>query len=116
MIWIGDKEIPMAKGWIVVYKDGSVIYEDEMSWTRLPKRDQIKKVILKWESRMWTLEGKEHYTVPTKRGYIDVNLGGTSQGIHSRTIGYYSVEDKCKVILRVNESTGQASWETVPFE
>ncbi len=86
-----------------------------MSWRKLPNKKEIRRVIIKWEDRIWSLEDKEHYTVPTTRGYIDVNIGGLSQGIHSRTIGYYDLEDKSRVYIRVEEATGKMSYETEPF-
>lgn len=116
MIWIGPKEIKMRKGWVVQYKDGTVICEDEMPWIKLPNKKEIRRVILKWEDRMWSFDDKENYTVPKTRGYMDVNsLGIMSQGIHSRTIGYYDVENNEKVIMRVEEATGRMNYETEPF-
>ena len=113
-MWIGGKEIRMTRGWIVQYKDDTVIYEDEMPWKKLPNKKDIRKVILKWGSRIWSFDDKEHYTVPRIRGYMDINAGGVSQGIHSRTIGYYDIEDKCKVFMRVEEATGKMVYETEP--
>lgn len=115
MVWIGEKEIKMPKGWIVLYKDGTVFCEDEMSWGKLPNKREIRRVILKWEDRIWSLDDKENYTVPKTRGYMDVSTVGTSQGIHSRTIGYYDMEEKCKVYFRVDEITGRMTMETEPF-
>ena len=117
MIWIGPTEIKMKKGWVVQYKNNSVICEDEMSWQKLPNKKEIRRVILKWEDRMWSFDDKETYTVPKTRGYVDVNSTGIgNQGIHSRTIGYYDNEGKCKVIMRVEEDTGKMSYETEPFK
>lgn len=112
---VGSTDVSMKRGWIVQYHDGSVICEDDMPWVKVPKKRNIRKMILKWDDRFWSLENKENYTVPKKRGYIDVNLGGSSQGIHSRTIGYYDMEEKCKVILRVEEDTGKMEYEIEPF-
>jgi hypothetical protein len=116
MTWISGTDVTMSKGWVVQYLDGTVICEDEMSWRKLPNKKDIRRVILKWEDRIWALEGKENYTVPQIRGYMDVNSAGSlNQGIDSRTIGYYDVEDKCKVLMRVNETTGKMNYETIPF-
>ena len=116
MVWIGEREIIMPKGWVVQYKDGSVVCEADMPWKKLPNKKEIRKVILKWEDRIWSIDDKEHYTVPTTRGYIDVNSASVSSGgIHSRAIGYYDLENKCKVYLRVEEATGKMSFETEPF-
>ena len=110
-----DRDINMQRGWIVVFKDGSIIWEDDMPWNKVPTKRNIIKMILKWDDRFWSLDNKENYTVPKKRGYLDVSVGGTSQGIHSRTIGYYDMEEKCKVVLRVEESTGKMNYEIEPF-
>ncbi len=115
MVRIGDKEVSMSKGWIVHYKDGTVYCEDDMHWRKLPNKGDIRRVILKWEDRIWSLDDKENYTVPKIRGYMDVNTGGISQGIHSRTIGYYDTEEKCKVYIRVDEATGKMTYETEPI-
>ena len=113
MVWIGEKEIKMRKGWVVQYKDGSVIYEDEMPWNRLPNKQEIARVLLKWEDRLWSLDNKEHYTTPKKRGFVDVNAGRVGQqGIDSRAIGYYDVDAGCKVYMRVDEATGKMTYET----
>ena len=116
MIWIGEKEITMPRGWVVQYKDGSTVCEDDMPWGKVPNKREIQRMILKWEDRMWSIDDKENYTVPSKRGYIDVNtVGFGKQGIHSRTIGYYDLAEKCKVIMRVEEDTGKMSYEIEQF-
>jgi len=116
MVWIGEREIKMARGWVVQYNDGSVIYESEMPWKKLPNKKNIRRVILKWEDRLWSIDDKEHYTVPTTRGYVDVNSGAISgPSTHSRAIGYYDLENNCKVYLRVEEATGKMEYETEPF-
>ena len=112
---VGDRDIHMRRGWIVQYKDGAVVCEDDMLWIKVPRKKEIRRMILKWDDRFWTIEDKENFTVPKKTGYIDVSLGGSSQGIHSRTIGYYDIEERCKVILRVEESTGKMEYEIEPF-
>ncbi len=113
---VGRTDVFMKRGWIVQYHDGSVITEDDMPWNKVPEKRKIQRMILKWEDRIWELCDKENYTVPKKRGYVDVNMGGTSQGIDSRTIGFYDLEEKCKVILRVEEATGQMNYDIEPFE
>ena len=113
---MSGKEISMRRGWIVQYKDGSVFYEDEMPWKKLPNKKEITRVFLKWEERLWSFEDKENYTAPKTRGYIDSSGGGITQGIHSRAIGYYDKENKCKVYMRVEEATGKMTYETEPIE
>lgn len=116
MVSIGEREIHMRKGWVAQFKDGSVICEDDMPWISVPNKREVRRMILKWEDRIWSFDDKENYTVPTTRGYVDINPGGFSQGVQSRTIGYYDTEENCKVILRVDEATGRATYETVPFK
>lgn len=116
MVWIGEREILMSKGWLVQYKDGSVVCENEMPWKKLPNKRDIRRVVMKWEDRIWSLDDKEHYTVPSTRGYVDVNAAAISSGgVHSRAIGYYDLETNCRVYLRVEEATGKMSYETQPF-
>jgi len=112
---IGDRDVHMRRGWIVQYSDGSVIIEDDMPWNKVPDKKNIRRMILKWDDKFWSLDEKDYYTVPKKRGYIDVNMGGSSQGIHSRTIGYYDMEEKAKVIIRVEEATGRMQYDIEPF-
>ena len=112
---IGDREITMPKGWIVQYTDGRIFCEEDMPWIKLPEKRKIRRVILKWEDRMWSLDDKENYMAPTTRSYMDCGAAGISHGIDSRTIGYYSVEENCKVMMRVDEVTGQMKYETKEF-
>lgn len=115
MVWVGGKEITMRRGWVVEYEDGDVIFEDEMSWRDLPNK-KIARVFLKWERKMWSLDGKKHYTIPKHKGYVDVNAGGMyNEGIDSRTIGYYDTDNKCRVYMRVDETTGNMKLETEEF-
>ena len=116
MVSIGEREVSMSKGWIAQFKDGSVICQDDMEWNSVPQKKNIRRMVMKWEDRIWSFDDKQNYTVPTIRGYMDISLGGSTQGVDSRTIGYYDTEDKCKVILRVEESTGKATYEIIPFE
>jgi hypothetical protein len=113
MIWISGKEIKMSRGWVVQYKDGTAICEDEMMWQKLPNKKDIARVILKWEDRTWSLDNKKYYTIPKKRGYVDVNAGGVGQqGIDARFIGFYDTDEGCKVYMKVDEATGKMTYET----
>jgi hypothetical protein len=112
MVWIGEREIKMQRGWVVQFKDGSTICEEDMPWIAVPNKKEIKRLILKWEDRIWSIDGKEHYTVPQTRGYVNIGPGGVSYGgIDSRTIGYYDLEANCKVLMRVDEQTGRMKHE-----
>lgn len=113
---IGDRDITMLRGWIAQYKDGRVLCEEDMPWTKLPNKRGIERLILRWDERWWSFDNKENYAAPTRREMININLGRVgAPAVHSRTIGYYDSEEKCKVILRVEEATGKATYETVPF-
>lgn len=101
---ICDSILNMPKGWIVVYKDGSIVTEQEMDWKKVRKKD-IKILALKWGSRYWTLSGKSSY-LQFKRGAMFVSTAGMSEPeCIERCIGYY--EGASKIIYRVDENTGQ---------
>jgi hypothetical protein len=111
---IGDRDIPIHRGWIVEYRDGKVLCEADFPWKKLPNKQEIRRVILRWDDRWWSFEDKENYVPPSKREVINITQGGISSGgIHSRTIGYY--DSDCKVILRVDEATGKATYETIDY-
>ena len=113
---IGSREIPIHRGWIVEYKNGNVLCEEDFSWKKLPDKQNIKRVILRWDDRWWSFEDKENYVPPSRREIMNITAGAVSSGgVHSRTIGYYDQEEKCKVILRVEEATGKATYETIAF-
>ena len=113
---IGSRDIPIPRGWIVEYADGSILCEGDMSWKKLPNKKDIKRVILRWEDRWWSFDDKQHYLPPSRREMINIMAGviGPS-AVHSRTIGFYDMSSKEKVILRVEEATGKATYETMPF-
>ncbi len=112
MIWIGEREITMLRGWVVQFNDGSAICEEDMPWISVPNKKEIKRMVLKWEDRIWSIEGKDNYIVPQTRGFVDISAGGVSYGgIDSRAIGYYDKEAKCKVLIRVEEQTGKMKHE-----
>ena len=76
----------MQRGWEVEYKDGTVINEDQMSWNKLPNRNDIIRLSLKWDGKQWHLRNKEAYA-QKKRGMA---VPGISDAfIIARYIGYY---------------------------
>ena len=112
MVWIGEREITMPRGWIAQFNDGSTICEEDMSWNSVPNKKDIQRMVLKWEDRIWSIEGKENYTAPQTRGFVDISPSGLSYGgIDSRAIGYYDPESNCKVYIRVEEATGKMKHE-----
>lgn len=112
MVWIGEREITMSRGWVVQFKDESTICEEDMSWGSVPNKKNIRRMILKWEDRIWSIDDKENYTAPQTRGFVDISPSGSScTGVDSRAIGYYDMESKCKVFIRVEEATGKMKHE-----
>jgi len=112
-MFVGDRTITMPRGWIAQFKDGKVFCEDDLHWGQLPDKRNIARLILKWEDRFWEITDKVNYTAPMITGYYDSATGGMS--VDSRAIGYYDVENKMKVYLRVDERTGTMKWEYEPF-
>jgi Cft2 family RNA processing exonuclease len=98
----------MQRGWEVEYKDGTVINEDQMSWNKLPNRNDIIRLSLKWDGKQWHLRNKEAYA-QKKRGMA---IPGRAEAfIIARYIGYY--EGAKKVFYKVDEATGQMTLETI---
>lgn len=107
---MNDEIMSMPKGWVVYYRDGSIITEYDVNgvqreWRKVPKVN-IKAVGLKWNSKFWCIHGKEHY-IQKKRGWVPVSFSGASAEttVQYRYIGYW--EGKNKVFYRVDENTGQ---------
>lgn len=106
-ITINDDIMNLSKGWVVVYKDGSMVTENDMDWGKVRKRD-IKVLALKWYNKWWTVRDKVGY-LQFKRGSVFVSASGPASDVvtcEERCIGYYD-EDGSKVIYRVNDHTGQ---------
>ena len=113
MVWIGEREITMPRGWIAHFKDGSAICEEDMSWKEVPNKKEIQRMILKWEDRIWTIDNKKSYTAPMIRGFVDISPSGgiSPTGVDSKARGYYDTESNCKVYIRVDELNGQMNHE-----
>ena len=112
-----DRMITMYRGWIAIYSDGRVFCEEDMPWKKLPSKKEIVCVLLKWDDRFWSLDNKQHYMAPSRREMVVIGAGGISAPMtQSRAIGYYDMETKERVVLRVDEATGRMSYETTPFE
>lgn len=111
MICIDDRFMNHSVGWMVEYKDGSMIYEGEKSWGEVPKV-HIKALYLKWHDKMWSISGKENY-LQFKRGFVTMNNAGRlsdATTLSERCIGYYDEKGR-KVIYKVNDQTGQMRME-----
>lgn len=90
----------MRRGWIVILKDGTELWECDHDWRNVPK-NQIKSLILIFEGRKWKIEDKPAY-IQKKRG--SVAPGESQITVEQRVIGYY--EGNLKVEYVVNEFTG----------
>lgn len=111
MITIDDTFMNFSVGWIVEYKDGTVIYEGQKSWSEIPKIN-IKSLSLKWYDRLWSISGKENY-LQFRRGFVVLNSasgGPTETTLAERCIGYYDERGR-KVIYRINDQTGTMKLE-----
>lgn len=99
----------MDKGFIVEYKDGRVITEDELEWQKVPKCD-IAWLKLKWYNKMWKVPGPNCFQF--KRGSIPLYGAGSDVRVDYRVIGYF--EGKDKILYLIDENTGQMTIKVVP--
>jgi hypothetical protein len=111
MFTIDDRFMNFAKGWFVLYQDGTMVYEDDINWNSVVKKN-IKLLGLKWYEKTWTISGKSSY-IQFKRGMVAFSPSGGSGSevsLYERCIGYYDEKGK-KVIYRVNDTTGVMAME-----
>ena len=94
------------RGWAVEYNDGTVIYENQTEWKKIPKLG-IKRLTLHYDGRRWDIINKIAYF--QKKQASCVPGVPESFRIESRTIGYY--EETSKVMYTVNENTGNMKME-----
>jgi len=108
---MSDKLMNLQAGWFVVYKDGSLVTEDEVHWNKV-RKGNIKILGLKWRDRIWSIRDKSAW-VQFKRGSVSFSTTGVSHNVdcEERCIGYY--EGKSKIIYRVNNRTGKMTPEVV---
>jgi len=105
-ITMNDQVMNLVKGWFVVYKDKTMVTENECDWSNV-KKNNILILGLKWYDRFWTLSGQTSY-IQFKRGSAPWAPGISGEvpiTCEERCIGYY--EGANKVVFRVNEWTGQ---------
>jgi len=114
-----DKINKLEGGWYVVYEDGKVIIETDMPWVKVPKKREIKIMGLKWRNKHFELKNKENYIPPGETHIRELAVSSndqiqmTKQSIVGRFIGYYDQE--CKVVTRVDISSGKFITEEVPY-
>lgn len=110
---INDDVLSMPRGWVIAYNDGIIITEYDRNgisreWNKVSKKN-IKYIALKWETKHWTIFGKENY-LQKKRGWITPTVGVEIEPtIQYRYIGYW--EGSNKVFYRVDEQTGEMKIE-----
>lgn len=101
----------MARGWVVKYKDESVITEWEFGkpFSQLPNQSDIKAVAIVWDNRHWVIPDKQHYYAQKGESLLCGAgcgiLGGRQ--IESRSIGYWDSELNTRVKYTVDEHTGE---------
>ena len=96
------------RGWEIEYNDGTIINEDQMNWTKVPKAN-IKRLILHYDGRMWVIENKPEYFQKKKASVVSGIPD--SFRVESRTIGYYDGYNK--VAYTVDEFTGRMKMEVL---
>jgi len=107
---MNDKIMNLPKGWVVVYKDNSVVVEGEVPWKKVKKKN-IVSLSLKWHDKFWTIAGKSDYLC-FRRGYVVFNSNApeSTPTLCQRCIGYYDEKGR-KVIYKVDDNTGRMEME-----
>ena len=111
MVDIDDRFMNFSVGWIIEYKDGTAVYEGELPWKKVVKRN-IKSLSLKWYDRLWCIRDKESY-IQFKRGFVTISSCGAyspNASLSERCIGYYDDLGQ-KIIYKVNDITGDMRME-----
>jgi hypothetical protein len=101
------------RGWVVKYKDDSIITEWDFCkpFSQLPDQNKIKAVALVWDNRHWVFPDQQHYYSQKRESILcgaGCGLKGGNQ-IESRSIGYWDYELNTRVKYTVNEHTGELS-------
>lgn len=105
-------------GWYIQYEDGGVVTQDELIWSKVPNKKNIKIMGLKWRHKHYELSDKLAYIPPGETIKKDLSISRNSLKTVSnkvgRFIGYY--DEDHKVIIRVNIETGKFTKEVVPYK
>lgn len=96
-------------GWEAEYDTGQIFKEGNLEWTSL-KRNKIIRLSLLYHGRRWDINGKREY-IQKKKASIIPGINN-KVFIESRSIGYYDVENNCKVYYTLDVNTGQMKIET----
>ncbi len=98
----------MKRGWAVELFNGVTLREGELDWRKVPK-NQISRLTLFYDGRVWNLTGKEAYFVKYRASMVPGIQD--SFRIERRTIGFY--EGAKKVCYHVEEATGKFYMEVI---
>ncbi len=98
----------MRRGWEVELFNKVILRESDLDWKKVPK-NQIARLSLFYDGRIWNLSGKEAYFVKYRASMVPGIQD--SFRIERRTIGWY--EGAKKICYHVEESTGKFSMEVI---
>lgn len=98
----------MKRGWEVELFNKVVLREGELDWKKVPK-NQIARLSLFYDGRIWNLSGKEAYFVKYRASMVPGIQD--SFRVERRTIGWY--EGAKKICYHVEEATGKFSMEVI---
>ena len=98
----------MKRGWAVELFNGVILRESDLDWKKVPK-NQIARLSLFYDGRVWNLSGKEAYFVKYRASMVPGIQD--SFRIERRTIGFY--EGAKKICYHVDESTGKFNLEVI---
>ena len=76
----------MRRGWEVELSNGVILRESDLDWKKVPK-NQIVRLSLLYDGRIWNLSGKEAYFVKYRASVVP----GIAESfrVERRTIGFY---------------------------
>lgn len=120
MIFDSPKLNLLNGGWYAVFKDGSVITEEEMDWLQVPNKRNIRLMGLKRHNKYYEIADKECFGPPgeTHCREIIVNPGTeyavTKQTLVSWNLSYY--EGDYKIIMKVSANNRSVTTEKIPLK
>jgi hypothetical protein len=117
MVLTHDKVNKLVGGWYLQYQDGEVLTENDLPWSLVPNKKNIKLMGLKWRHKHFEIQDKLAYLPPGETQMKELSVAGKSLRTVSlvvgRFIGFYT--DTEKVIIRVDINSGQFTEEKVPY-
>lgn len=118
MVYSSPKINTLTGGFYAVFKDGSVITEDEMPWVSVPNKKDIVIMGLKRHNKHFELRDKV-FGPPGEQHMRELainngtGVGVTKQSLVGWFLSYYT--PTAKVYFRVDAITGKAWEEEVPY-